>query len=245
MKSRHLGVAAAGLGASAIFGGLAYAVRGRSAQFFGPSVYHGSRNRRSVALTFDDGPSPDSLRLIELLSRENVPATFFQCGLNILRHSSIAREIYAEGHEIGNHTYSHPRLCPRIGWQINWHSPQHIFWQFAHTQRILRNEVGVDPVLLRAPYGLRWFGMRETQRQLGLLSVMWTVIGRDWELPANAIARLVLDNTSPGGIICLHDGRDIRAQPDISQTMGAVRSIISRLKDRGYRFETVSSILHS
>lgn len=247
MKSRKLGVAAlsAGLGTSAIVGGLAYAIRGRSSQVFGPSVYKGAPGRRSIALTFDDGPSPDSLRLLEILARENVPATFFQCGLNVLRHSGIARELYAEGHEIGNHTYSHPRLCPRIGWQINWQSPRSIFWQFARTQQILRTEVGAETSILRAPYGFRWFGMDEMQRRLGLLGVMWTVIGRDWELPAHAITSLVLKKSSPGGIVCLHDGRDIRAHPDISQTLQAVRNIIPALKDQGYRFETVSSILQA
>lgn len=238
-------MAAAGVGASVLAGGLAYAVRGRSAQFFGPSVYKGAPGRRSIALTFDDGPSPGSLRLLEILARENVPATFFQCGLNVLRHSGIAREIYAQGHEIGNHTYSHPRLSPRIGWQINWQSPRAIFWQFARTQHILRTEVGADPSLLRAPYGFRWFGMREAQRRLGLLGVMWTVIGHDWEWRAPAITSLVLGKSSPGGIICLHDGRDIQANPDLTEMLRAVTTVISRLKDRGYRFETVSSILQA
>lgn len=98
-------------------------------------------------------------------------------------------------------------------------------------------------MLMRAPYGLRWFGLRAVQRQLGLLGVMWTVIGYDWVLDADAITKLVLRKAAPSGVICLHDGRDIRPNPDISQTLGAVKLIVSALKRQGYTFETVSNLL--
>ncbi len=196
-------------------------------------------------MTFDDGPSPDSLKLLEYLEQQNVPATFFQCGLNVLRHPDIARQIYAAGHEIGNHTYSHPRLCPQLGRQVNWHSPSFIDWQFSRAQQIIEAEVGVRPRLLRAPYGLRWFGFRKVQRRLGMLGVMWTVIGRDWELASGAIAERVIERASQGGIICLHDGRDIQANPDVSEMISALKAIVPELKDRGYRFETVSELLQA
>src|SRR5436309_207647 len=114
--------AAAGLAGAAV-GAAAYSVRGRSSQVFGRSVYRGPGRRRSIALTFDDGPSPGTLELIDYLGREGVRATFFQCGLNVLRHPEISRGVRSAGHEIGNHTYSHARLCPRIGWQMQVRSP--------------------------------------------------------------------------------------------------------------------------
>ena len=235
------------LGAAAVAGGVAgtvvYGVRGRSAQVFGPSVYRGSGKRRSVALTFDDGPSESSLDLIHYLAKERVRATFFQCGMNVARQGKVARAIAQEGHEIGNHTFSHPRLAPRLGWKLNVHSPAFVYEEFARTQDILQAETGTKPVLLRAPYGMRWFGMQAMQRRLGLLGVMWTVIGHDWEWPAQQVANLVLAKASAGGIVCLHDGRDVRANPDISETLGAVRRIVPVLKDRGYSFETVSQLL--
>ncbi|MGA8598265.1 MAG: polysaccharide deacetylase family protein, partial [Bryobacteraceae bacterium] len=79
---------------------------------FGQSVYHGPGIRNSIALTFDDGPSEATLRLLDYLAQQSVQATFFQCGMNILRHPAIARTVNEAGHEIGNHTFSHPRLCP-------------------------------------------------------------------------------------------------------------------------------------
>lgn len=240
-KIRAIG---AGLGLAGLALGVgAYSVRGRSSQVFGPSVYRGQGRRRSIALTFDDGPSPGSLELIEYLEKENVTATFFQCGLNVLRNIEISRTIASAGHEIGNHTYSHARLCPRIGWQMNFRSPAFIYDEFALTQTIIRAEIGVTPRILRAPYGLRWRGLREAQERLGLLGVMWTVIAHDWDRPANQIVDLVSRKASPGGIVCLHDGRDIRLNPDVRETIVAVKQLVPQLKDQGYEFETVSEIL--
>lgn len=81
------------------------------------------------------------------------------------------------------------------------------------------------------------------QRRLSLLGVMWTVLGKDWALPAGAIANRVLGAVRPGAIVCLHDGRELRERPDIRATMEAVRRIVTVLAARGYHFETVSEIL--
>lgn len=206
-------------------------------------MYRGCGDRKSIALTFDDGPSEGSLHLVDYLAAERISATFFQCGKNVERNPEIARKIHEMGHEIGNHTYSHPRLAPEIGWPMQFRSPAFIECQLSRTQHIIESEVGLRPTLMRAPYGLRWYGLAEAQEKLGLLGVMWTVIGRDWEWPAYAIADLVLRRSSPGGIICLHDGRDIQPKSDISQMLKALRRIVPQLKDNGYSFETVTSLL--
>ncbi len=208
-----------------------------------PSVHQGPGQRHSIALTFDDGPSPGTTALVDYLQSQEVAATFFQCGQNVVRHPETARTVHLAGHEIGNHTFSHPRLCPRLGWPPNLLSPYTIYNEFARTQKVLETEVGVSPRLLRAPYGLRWFGMRTVQRRFKLKAVMWTVIGRDWVLPSRAISERVLKAANPGGIICLHDGRDIQPNPDISETLEAVRHIVPALRDKGYTFETVSDLL--
>jgi peptidoglycan/xylan/chitin deacetylase (PgdA/CDA1 family) len=85
--------------------------------------------------------------------------------------------------------------------------------------------------------------MREVQERLALLSVMWTVIGNDWRLPARAITEFISRRASPGGIICLHDGRAVEKKPNIAETLKAVREIVPRLLDQGYKFETVSEVL--
>lgn len=230
----------AGLTAGAVLGGMsAAAVYGsvsKSSQLFGPSVYRGPGRRRSIALTFDDGPSEGTLPLLDYLRKEAVWATFFQCGMNVRRWPHIAGQVAASGHQLGNHTYSHPKLLFK--------SREFICREFTEAQKVIHLETGIAPMLLRPPYGFRWVGMREVQRRLALLGVMWTAIAFDWRWPADRIAAHVLVHASPGGIICLHDGRGVDPKPDISATLSAVQKIVPVLKDKGYAFEIVSDLMH-
>ena len=215
--------------------GMAYAVRGRSSQVFGRSVYHGDRGRRSIALTFDDGPSESTPALLDLLARYQAPATFFMCGKNAERLPDTARAVAGAGHEIGNHSNSHPRFdfCSR----------EFIYRELATGQEKIERHAGVVPRLFRAPYGVRWFGLKEAQSKLGLLSVMWGTIGKDWKWPAPRIAERLLRRARAGEIVCLHDGRTTAPAPDIGATLAALDAVIPQLKQRGFRFETVSQIL--
>ncbi len=232
-------ISAAAVAGGAVLGGvsatLAYGSLSKSSQLFGPSVYRGPGHRRSIALTFDDGPSEGTLPLLEYLAEENITATFFQCGMNVRRLPQIAGEVAANGHQLGNHTYSHPKLPFK--------SRDFVDREFTTTQRIIQSETGFTPMLLRAPYGYRWFGMADVQRKLSLLGVMWTVIGNDWKWPAKRIAKHVLAHSSPGGIICLHDGRTVEPNPDVREMLSALHEIVANLKDKGYRFEIVSDLL--
>ncbi len=214
---------------------LAYAVRGRSSQFFGPSVYQGSRLRPAIALTFDDGPSEGTLPLLDILAARNIPATFFQCGLNVRRLPSAARAVLQGGHEIGNHSHTHSAMYFRSAAKIE--------AEFSDAQRVIEDQLGVTPSLLRAPFGVRWFGFRRMQARLRLLGVMWTVIGRDWTLDAASITRRVVSRVRNGAIICLHDGRQLVSRPDVQPTLDAVRQIIPSLVSRGFEFQTVSQLL--
>ncbi len=157
------------------------------------------------------------------------------CGKNARRCAPIARSVALGGHEIGNHTDSHPRLDLR--------SPEFIYRELALAQESIRKTTGVQPRLFRAPYGVRWFGLRSAQERLQLQGVMWTVIGRDWRWPASRISRLLLNRAENGAIVCLHDGRLTERAPDIRATLEAVEYVIPILKERGFQFETVSQIL--
>lgn len=223
----------AGTAASAAF--LAWAVRGRASSVFGPSVYHGPRGRKAIALTFDDGPSESTPQVLELLEKHKLPATFFQIGANVDRLPEIARSVGAAGHEIGNHSYTHPLFCFR--------TQAFIFQEFARAQRSIAEVTGCAPSLLRAPFGARWFGFRAAQQRLGLGGVMWTAIGYDWKLKADTIVGRMLDGVAHGSILCLHDGRELRPHPDIRETVAAVALLIPALRDQGYEFETVSRLL--
>ena len=222
---------------------LHYRVHGRPSRIFGSSVHEGPGKRLSVALTFDDGPSESTGALLDYLAAEGIRATFFQCGLNVVRHPAMARRVREEGHEIGNHTYTHARLPPRLGIKPNFRAPASIYNELARTQEVVKQAVGVMPTLFRPPYGLRWFGLGEAQRRLGLLGVLWTVLAHDWEWPAARIAEHIIAHATPGGIVCLHDGRDVLERSDISEMLTALRAIVPALRAQGYSFETVSQIL--
>jgi peptidoglycan/xylan/chitin deacetylase (PgdA/CDA1 family) len=216
-------------------GAMAWAVRGRSSQVFGESVWRGPRDRRAIALTFDDGPSEDTPRILEILERHKVAATFFQCGSNVERLPAMAQAVAAGGHEIGNHTQTHPYFFLR--------SPAAIYEELRRAQQTIETHTGVAPKWLRAPFGVRWFGLSEAQRRLKLCGVMWTIIGYDWSLAADAVVRRCADRTRNGAILCLHDGRELQAGPDIGTTVDAVRRLVPLLLDQVYKFETVSRLL--
>ncbi len=218
-------------------------VASRYSQFLGRSIYRGAGKRPSIALTFDDGPSPQTLELAQYLSSEGVRASFFVCGVNVQRHPDVIRRLVADGHELGNHTWSHARLCPRLGWRCNLLPPATVIQEVYDAQAIITEIAGIAPRLVRAPYGLRWFGMGRAQTTCGLLHVLWTVIGHDWEWDQERVTNHVLRSIRPGAILCLHDGRDTRPDPDITVTLEAVKRIVPELKRRGYRFETVSELL--
>jgi peptidoglycan/xylan/chitin deacetylase (PgdA/CDA1 family) len=220
---------------AAAVGGLAYAVRSPRSSLLAPSVYRGGTSRKSIAITFDDGPSESTPELLELLQRFNARATFFQVGANVRRLPEVSRAVAAAGHEIGNHTYSHPLLPLK--------SPAFLYSEIRDAQSAIEEAAGVVPVLFRAPFGVRWFGLRGAQRHFGLTGVMWTVIGLDWKLPAKAVAARLLKAAQPGAIVCLHDGRTIQPSPNTSVTRDTIRSILPIWADQGYQFETVSQIL--
>jgi peptidoglycan/xylan/chitin deacetylase (PgdA/CDA1 family) len=225
-------VQSAAVCASAAF--LAWSVRGRSAAILAPSVWRGPRDRRAIALTFDDGPSEGTPQILEILDRHQVPATFFQCGANVDRLPSVARAVRQAGHLIGNHSYTHPLFCFR--------SPGFMEREICRAQQTIEARTGYSPALFRAPFGVRWFGMGGVQRRLKLTGVMWTIIGYDWNRKVERVVERCM-RVSNGAILCLHDGRELRSKPDIGVTVEAVRRLVPMLLDQGYKFETVSRLL--
>jgi len=224
-----------GLGAAAGGAAMAYAVRGKSSALFAPSVYRGVKTRPAIALTFDDGPSESTAELLEILERYRAPATFFQCGANVRRLKEVAREVALAGHEIGNHSDTHAYLFSLTAHRM--------FGELMQAQETIAEATGFRPRLFRAPYGARWFGLREAQRRLGLLGVMWTAIGGDWKGTHERVTALLGRSARSGAIFCLHDGRVLKPRPDIRVTFRAVESLLPMLIDKGYHFERVSDIL--
>lgn len=220
---------------TAVVSGMAWAVRGRSSTVFGPSEWRGPKDRAELALTFDDGPTPSTPDLLRALEDFRIPATFFQCGMHVRRFPSIAREIVSAGHEVANHTDSHARLWLR--------SSKFVYDELERAQNSIAEITGKTPAWFRAPYGVRWFGVKKAQQRIGLKHVMWSTLGQDWKLGAGAVAERLIAGAVNGAIFCLHDGRGREADPDIRNTVEAVKRAAPVLLDRGFQFRTASDLL--
>ena len=194
------------------------------------SVRSGPAGRRRVALTFDDGPTSYTSRILDLLEGERVPATFFVVGRKVAGREDLLLRMLRDGHMIANHSYTHVDLSKASAAALR---------QIDDTQDAIKAATGFTPCLLRPPYG------RTSRKLLGALArrhltgTLWSVNPRDFLRPGTAaISQRVLDGVRPGSIILAHDGGG-----DRSQTVAALPSIIATLKARGYTFVTVTELL--
>lgn len=210
---------------------------------FGPAVskrivWRAFSGGKRIALTFDDGPQEVYTRqLLEVLSKHSVHATFFLIGMHLERNQHIAREIVQAGHEIANHTFSHPLLF-RL-------SDDEIAAEINKTDALLRNLNGVKPRFLRPPMGLFSPRVLDMIEQAGYTTVVGDVYPRDSHLPGTArIVSRVLKRVLHGSIIILHDGGNSEVI-DRSQTIAAVDHLIPQLKARGYELTTLSELIPS
>ena len=189
------GAVAAGSAAGALF----YATYGVRSQWLGSTDWRGRTDTQAIALTFDDGPGDDTEGVLDALAERAITATFFVVGRSVERRPALARRIVSDGHEIGNHSYSHPIYLYR--------SPGETYRQLARTQAIVADATGVTPALSRQPCGVRTPAYFRACRELGLRTIQWTVAGFDWRpWPCERIASTVLAGCAPGAIVLLHDG---------------------------------------
>lgn len=189
--------------------------------------YIGSRYRRTVALTFDDGPGIYTQRVINILRAAHVPATFFIIGSQVRGREYLLRRELAYGYALGNHTYTHANVS---GGGVR---------QMLSTQGAIRRATGYTPCVFRPPYGAFSSITTRESRSLGMNLIFWSVDPRDWALPGSgAIYSRVVGGTRNGAIILMHDGGGYRGQ-----TVAALPGIIRTLKARGYSFATVPQLL--
>lgn len=203
---------------------LTYAVR---SQVLGRTIWSGNAENNSVALTFDDGPAPDTLEILDILREEKVQATFFMIGKQVEKYPEIAKRIADENHEIGNHSYSHPiyLFCRSSKTKL----------ELERTQEIIRKATGIAPKLSRPPCGVRSRAYFAAAEELNLQTVQWSDTGFDWKkFTAERIARNVLETVQSNSIVLLHDG-DNSGKSNRQATVKALRIILHGLKEKGLR----------
>jgi peptidoglycan-N-acetylglucosamine deacetylase len=183
-----------------------------------------------IAMTFDDGPSPETTpRLLDILKQRNIKATFFMIGQNAERNPAIVKRILAEGHEIGNHSWTHPQLSKL--------SDDRVTEEITKTQAAIKSACGYTPVLLRPPYGAITARQKEwIEKQIGLSVIIWSVDPFDWKRPgASVIEQRILAGARPGAIILSHDIH--------KQTVDAMPATLDALAAKGFKFVTVSQLI--
>ena len=184
---------------------------------------------KEIALTFDDGPDPKATpKILDMLNKEGIKATFFVVGKMVEKYPGLLRQVWKEGHDVGNHTYSHPDLSKL--------SKEDILEELDKTRLLVKKITGKETYLFRPPGGRYDNKVIVTTTLSGYKMILWTDYPGDYGCP---FSKLIYQRTVSGaedeGIILLHNGLDT--------TVDALPKIISELKKRKYRFVTISELM--
>ncbi|MBD2345020.1 polysaccharide deacetylase family protein [Anabaena subtropica] len=210
--------------------GLSYAVPSR---FQGATIkaVKLSQGQKVIALTFDDGPWPETTaQVLDILKQNNIKGTFFVVGQNVKNYPDLVKRVVAEGHAIGNHTWHH--------W-YHFMNPQVAAYEVTNTTNLIYQVTGVKTDLFRPPGGMMNNGLVSYARNNKYAVIMWSSDSIDYSRPS--VPRLinnVFRQVQPGGIVLMHDGGGNR-----SQTVQALPEIITRFRKQGYSFVTVPELL--
>lgn len=181
-----------------------------------------------IALTFDDGPSPDTERLLDILTENGSKATFFVVGYKISSYEQTIKNIVGQGSEIGGHSWNHPQLT-RL-------SDENIRQELQATNTALFNITGIYPQICRVPYGSFNDRVKNISKELGLAIIQWNIDPRDWSVRnADSVYNNIMSAAKDGGIVCMHDTHPT--------TIDAMERVIPDLIAAGYKLITVSELL--
>ncbi|WP_003539992.1 polysaccharide deacetylase family protein [Desulfotomaculum nigrificans] len=195
-------------------------------------IYRIKTKNKLVALTFDDGPDPRfTPAILDILKKYKVPATFFVVGKNVEDHPEILLRTIHEGHQVGNHTMTHPIL--------NQLKPEEIYKELKDCSRTIWLVSGEHPIYFRSPKGLTSAEVQKIGSSLGMEQILWTVTMENHAAKTpKEMADRVLRKVGPGYIILLHDGR-----LDRSKTVAALPLLLEGLQKRGYKVVPLSELL--
>ena len=193
-----------------------------------------SNDQMKIAITFDDGPHPRKTeKILNILDQFDVKATFFVIGVNVNNYPNVIKKVLSNGHELGKHTYSHKVLKSLAIDKIQ--------SELYDTEDALYKLCMYKPTLLRPPCGLYDSNLVKVAKENAYKIVLWTVDTKDWAHESvNSIVKNVLENVKSGDIILFHDYIS-----GVDNTPEALKIIIPKLQEMGYKFVTVSELLQS
>jgi len=235
--------AVAALSAAAV----SYSAYHPRSQIFGATICY-TASPQQFALTFDDGPNPAiTPRLLDLLDQYHAKATFFVIGRFVRECQPLTKEIAVRGHLVANHTQTHPNLF--------WLRPKAIRSEMQKCQEALRETLGAPAKYFRPPFGLRNPWVISAARELGMQTVLWTLLPGDWrEKPVEwLVPRMqpIAENVrnvarrKSGDILCVHDGAHRQLGGDRSCTLRALEYWLPRWRDLGLKFVTIGEAVHT
>ncbi len=197
-----------------------------------PLVYRGNSYLKEVALTFDDGPLPNSTpKILSILKKYGVHATFFCIGQQVDEWPSLVKQELDQGNAVGNHSWDHSDLTKLTDNQLN--------YQFNSTSNSIQKALGIRPTMFRPPYGAYNANVLAHARSANVTTFLWSVDTQDWSRPGtSAIVNAVKDQVDNGGIILMHDGGG-----DRTQTAEALPIVITWLEEHHYKIVSLKQLL--
>lgn len=201
------------------------------------SLHHFPTSKKLIALTFDDGPCPDSTAaILRILKEHSVKATFFVVGQNVRKYPQLLQKTFNDGHLIGNHSDTH-------GYTMIY-SPKATLEDIKRTESSIEEVITQRPVLYRPPFGFRTPWGAKGLHESGYHIVTWDDMTYDyWGLPAAKVVRNIIKKSHPGGIIVLHDGHEGLARSGLTNVVDALPEIIGSLQEQEYEFVTLDRLL--
>lgn len=203
------------------------------------TFYRGSPSSKVVALTFDDGPSPEwTPKILDELKRSGVKATFFMLGEHVAKYPDIAKRVAAEGHEIENHSWDHHVLI--------YYKSEELYKQIKDTEEIIKKVTGRTTSAFRPPKA--WILDKEKQdiKSMGYQVVLWSLNSKDWvTFDDKYIRQYLVRNVRPGDIILFHDSGGVFGVEggNRDETVRTIYRLTEKLREKGYGFVTVKELL--
>jgi len=203
------------------------------------TIYHVLSAEKVVALTFDDGPSPDwTLKILDELKEAQVKATFFMLGAHVEKYPDVARRVASEGHEIGNHTYDHHVLI--------YYKTEELEREILDAQAAIYKVTGITTKYFRPPKAWLTASEKKAIKKMGYETILWSLNSKDWvTFHDKQITSYILRNIRPGDIILFHDSGGVFYPEggNRKQTVKTISRLVNKLREKGYRFVTISELL--